>query len=115
MQELNIKLSDAAITYIKNKIQTEQGLGMRLTIQKTGCSGFAYAPSIIQALDPEEIAYPIDNHFTLYIDKKWLHILQDIEIDYIEDNKVGLKQKRLEFKNAKEGNRCGCGESFQLK
>src|SRR5579862_6239661 len=103
----NIMISDAACAYIKKMIEQDKGLGFRLSIKKTGCSGYSYSPSVVEKINPTDVI--IDRgDLKIYIDSKWLELLKDLQLDYIEENKSGLKQKRLVFVNPKESSRCGC-------
>jgi iron-sulfur cluster assembly protein len=111
----NILFSAAASVYIKTMLEKQQGLGLRLTIKKTGCSGFAYAPSIVETVNTNDIAFTLENNVTIYVDPTWLHLLEGVTVDYVEEDKTGLKQKRLTFENSKEASRCGCGESFHIE
>ncbi|TAK76242.1 MAG: iron-sulfur cluster assembly accessory protein [Gammaproteobacteria bacterium] len=110
---MTITITDVACAYIKKRLAKEQGVGFRLSITKTGCSGFSYLPTIIKQVAATDI--PIEkNGVTIYIDPTWSHLLDGLQIDYIEEEKSGLKQKRLVFTNPNEGSRCGCGESFHV-
>lgn len=108
-----ITVTDAASTYIRKMMEKENGLGFRLSIKKTGCSGYSYVPAIINQVNSSDTIFKTRD-ISIYLDTSWLHLLQDLEIDYIEEEKSGLKQKRLVFTNAKEAGRCGCGESFHV-
>ena len=110
----SIILSAAASNYIKKMIEKKQGIGLRLSIKKTGCSGYAYAPMVISKVNAADIAIE-EQGLKIFIDSTWTHLLEDVQVDYIIDEKSGLKQKRLVFTNPKEKNRCGCGESFQIE
>lgn len=109
-----IKLTDAASTYIKKMLEKNQGMGFRVSIKKTGCSGYSYLPEVITTVKETDIAYESSTGVMVYLDSTWLHLLQGLQIDYIEEEKSGLKQKRLVFINPKESSRCGCGESFHV-
>lgn len=111
---MNIIISARARDYIQKIIAKEQGKGFRLSIKKTGCSGYSYAPSVVQKINPRDVV-EIQDNVTLYIDFAWLHVLEDLIIDYVEEDKSGLKQKKLVFQNTKESSRCGCGESFHIE
>lgn len=110
---MNIEITDSAKHYLQSAIAKQSGCGFRLSIKKTGCSGFAYQPSVVDTVNPQDQCLVV-NDITLYIDPLWAHLLTDIRIDYIEDMKSGLKQKRLLIENKQEAGRCGCGESFHL-
>lgn len=111
-----IVFTDAAVDHIQKMVdQTTNALGFRLSIKKTGCSGFAYVPDIINVIKPEDVHFTVQKDLQVYVDSASLTFLQDILIDYVADNLQGLKQKRLVFVNPKEKSRCGCGESFTIE
>jgi len=110
----NISFSQTASTYIKKMIEQHQGVGFRLSIKKTGCSGYSYFPSVIDTINPNDEMLDISG-MKIFIATEWRDLLQDLHVDYIEENKTGIKQKKLVFTNAKESSRCGCGESFHVE
>jgi len=110
-----IKMTESARGYIEKMIQKENGIGFRLTIRKTGCSGYSYAPSIVTEENLHDTVVKDTGKPTVFLDTTWLHLLDNLEIDYIEEDKTGLKQKKLLFTNPKESSRCGCGESFHVE
>jgi iron-sulfur cluster assembly protein len=110
---MNIQITAAANEYIKKMLEKDASVGFRLTVKKTGCSGYSYAPSLVTEINPKDMALEKDG-IKLFIDIAWLDLLQDVQIDYVEDAKTGIKQKRLIFTNPKEDSRCGCGESFHI-
>lgn len=110
---LMITFTDAACDYIKKKIAANKSIGFRLTVKKTGCSGFSYAPSMIDTINPHDQVIDA-NGFTVFVDPLWAHLFQGLKIDFVEEGITGLKQKRLVFINPNEASRCGCGESFHV-
>jgi len=110
-----ILLTDAASTYIKKMLETNQRAGFRLSIKKTGCSGYSYLPEMIETVNATDTVFETSNGVMVYLDTKWLHLLQGLHVDYQEEERSGLKQKRLIFTNPKESSRCGCGESFHVE
>jgi iron-sulfur cluster assembly accessory protein len=111
----DIVLTDAASIYIKKMLEKKQGAGFRLSIKKTGCSGYSYMPEVIETVNTNDVVIETANGVMVYMDTTWLHLLLGLNIDYIEEEKSGLKQKRLVFTNPKESSRCGCGESFHVE
>lgn len=109
-----ITLTAAASDYIRKMIRKENGMGFRLTIKKTGCSGYSYLPTVVAEANTSDLKIEKD-HITILIDPLWAHVFEDVRIDYIEEEKSGLKQKKLVFNNPKESGRCGCGESFHVE
>lgn len=115
MSDTNIIFTEAACDYIKKMLEKNQAQVFRLTVKKTGCSGYSYAPTLIDQEKPGDIKIENEHGLTLFVDPSWLHILQGIKVDYVEEDKSGLKQKRLVFTNPNESTRCGCGESFHIE
>ncbi len=111
----NASFSAAACDYIKKIIQRDNGIGFRLSVKKTGCSGYSYFPEVIQEINPSDIFFEIEAGINIYIDTKWLHLMEGLKVDFVEEEIAGLKQKRLIFINPKEAGRCGCGESFHIE
>ncbi len=110
----NISFTEAACSYIKKWLEKNQGVGFRLSVKKTGCSGYSYLPTIVEKANPVDVQFETDNGIPIFVDAAWLHLLQGLHVDYVEEEKSGLKQKRLVFSNPNESSRCGCGESFHV-
>jgi iron-sulfur cluster assembly protein len=86
-----------------------KGLGIRVGIKTTGCSGLAY---VLEYVDK---VYEGDNIFEsqgvhIYVDKKSLVYLNGIKLDWIRN---GINEG-FEFTNPNEKSKCGCGESFSV-
>ena len=99
----------AAKKIVTNLTKRGQGLGIRLGVRTTGCSGLAYVLEYIDKLNPEDIAYEQDG-FVVVVDPKSSAYLDGLEIDYVRQ---GLNEG-FEFNNPLEKDRCGCGESFRI-
>ena len=110
-----VTFTDAAAHYIKNRLTKEQGVGFRLSVKKTGCSGYTYLPTIVDTVNEADVSFETTHGIPVFIDTKWSALLQGLHVDYVEEDKTGLKQKRLVFINPKESSRCGCGESFHIE
>lgn len=105
-----IKLSDTAIERIKSQLEKRgSGLGIRLGVKSTGCSGLAYILEFVDAPDPTDHEFKFDN-FSVFIDTKSFVYLTGMEVDF---KKIGLNEG-FEFMNPNEKARCGCGESFTV-
>lgn len=111
-----ITLTDAAVCHIKQMVVKQtNGIGFRLSIKKTGCSGYAYVPSIIEKMVDGDIHFMAQEKLSVYVDPVSEGFVKGLIIDYVADLGTGLKQKRLVFMNPNEKNRCGCGESFTIE
>lgn len=113
--QTNVTLTPAAIAYVQKQLAKESGKVFRLSIKKTGCSGYSYLPTMTDTRQSTDEVVTVDEGLTIYLDTTWLHLLDGVQIDYVEEEKAGLKQKRLVFINNKESGRCGCGESFHVE
>ncbi|EKD54171.1 MAG: Fe-S cluster assembly protein [uncultured bacterium] len=110
-----ITLTDAAINHIKNNLAKKPGsIGFRLSVKKTGCSGYSYVPDLVDAINEQDIHFVVSEGLHVYVDVKSEPYLKGVMVDYVAENQ-GLKQKQLVFINPNEKNRCGCGESFTIE
>jgi len=99
----------AAKKIVANLTKRGQGMGIRLGVRTTGCSGLAYVLEYIDTVNPEDIAVEQDG-FVVVVDPKSSVYLSGVEVDYVRQ---GLNEG-FEFKNPLEKDRCGCGESFRV-
>lgn len=105
-----ISLTDPAAKKMQDALyHRKKGLGMRIGVRTSGCSGFAYVLEFADQLFPGDLEID-ERGVTLIINKKDLVYLQGMEIDY---TKKGLNEG-FEFSNPNEKARCGCGESFTV-
>lgn len=111
----SITVTEAACEYIKKMLEKQPGANFRLSVKKTGCSGYSYVPEIVATCRPDDFSFAAANGVTIFVDSQWMELLSDVQMDYVEEIKSGLKQKRLVFTNPKESSRCGCGESFHIE
>jgi iron-sulfur cluster assembly accessory protein len=114
MTTFNIQLTESAISHINRMIVKEAAHAFRLSIKKTGCSGYSYAPSVVKNNLETDVLVETSANFPVWIDATYTDLLQELVIDLVEENNMGIKQKKLVFKNPRETARCGCGESFQV-
>lgn len=105
-----ITVTDTASKKIKqNLVRRGHGMGIRLGIRTTGCSGLAYVLEYVDQVASDDIAYDMVD-FVVVMDPKSQTLLKDVEIDYVRQ---GLNEG-FEFRNPQEKDRCGCGESFRV-
>ena len=105
-----IALTDKAATRVKQTLAKRgKGLGIRIGVKTTGCSGLAYVLEYVDT--PDETDMSIDcNGCTLFVDPKSCPYVQGMTVDFVRN---GLNEG-FEFKNPNERDRCGCGESFRV-
>lgn len=99
----------AALRVQKFLASRGKGIGLRLGVKTTGCSGLAYKLEFVDSknVDDEEFQ---SNGISIIIDKKSLQYLDGTELDYVKD---GL-QEGFKFSNPNVKDECGCGESFTV-
>lgn len=105
-----ITVSQSAANRILDYIQRRgAGIGVRIGVKTTGCSGLAYVFEYVDhTLESDEVF--IDRGVTLCVDRKNLPFVTGTEIDFVSDNlKSGFR-----FNNPNERDQCGCGSSFRV-
>lgn len=105
-----ITMTDAAESRVRTFLQSRgKGLGLRLGVKTTGCSGLAYVLEFVDELEESDEVFEI-NDLKVIVDKKSLVYLDGTELDYV---KKGLNEG-FEFNNPNVADECGCGESFTV-
>jgi iron-sulfur cluster assembly protein len=108
-----ITLTDLAARKIQQQIARRgAGVGIRIGVKTTGCSGLAYVLEYVDVEQGREICMEHHdiNGVRIYIDPKHRPYLYGMTIDYVRN---GLNEG-FDFKNPNERDRCGCGESFRV-
>ena len=86
-----------------------KGIGVRLGVRTTGCSGMAYKLEYADAANPEDQEF--ESHgVRILVDPKSFAYLDGTELDFVRE---GLNEG-FQFNNPREKDRCGCGESFRV-
>lgn len=105
-----ISLTDSAATRVRSFLATRgQGLGLRLGVRKTGCSGFAYVINYADDTKPDDIVFE-DHGIKVFVDPASLPLIDGTIVDFV---KQGLNEA-FRFKNPNIKGECGCGESFSV-
>ncbi|OGV28105.1 MAG: hypothetical protein A3F18_04200 [Legionellales bacterium RIFCSPHIGHO2_12_FULL_37_14] len=105
-------VTEPAVDYVKDwLIQAKTAVGVRLSLKKTGCSGFSYKFDCVDSVNPKDLVRPLVLKYSLYVDRASYEFLKGTIVD-LEKNILG---KKLIFKNPNVKGQCGCGESFTVK
>lgn len=105
-----IQVTDTAAKKIKSNLTKRgSGIGIRIGVRTTGCSGLAYVLEYVDTTNDDDTVFD-SNDVKVIIDGKSLPILGDLDVDYVRQ---GLNEG-FEFTNPLEKDRCGCGESFRV-
>jgi iron-sulfur cluster assembly protein len=107
---MGITLTETAANRVQAFLQSRgKGVGLRLGVKTSGCSGMAYIMEFADDIQPEDKVFE-DRGVKVIIDAKSLIYLDGTEVDY---TKEGLNEG-FKFNNPNEKDRCGCGESFTV-
>ncbi|MCL5059638.1 MAG: iron-sulfur cluster assembly protein IscA [Candidatus Thermoplasmatota archaeon] len=105
-----ITLSERAADRIQKFLaQRGKGIGLRLGVRTSGCSGMAYTLEFVDESLPDDISFE-SGGVTVLIDPKSLSFLDGTELDFVRE---GLNEG-FKFNNPNVKNTCGCGESFNV-
>jgi iron-sulfur cluster assembly protein len=86
-----------------------KGIGLRLGVKTSGCSGMAYVLEFADVINDDDSVFE-DKHVKVIVDKKSLVYLDGTELDFVKE---GLNEG-FKFNNPNTKNECGCGESFNV-
>lgn len=105
-----ITLTTKAADHVRSALAKRgQGLGLRVAVRKSGCSGFAYEVDYADAIGGEDLEFE-SNGVKVIVDRKSLPFVDGTELDYTRE---GLNAS-FKFNNPNVKAQCGCGESFAV-
>lgn len=105
-----VTLSEAAARHItKFLAKRGKGIGIRLGVKTTGCSGMAYKLEYADAAESEDMVFESQG-LKVIVDPKSLPYIDGTELDFARE---GLNEG-FKFNNPNVKNECGCGESFNI-
>ena len=105
-----ITLTENAVERVQHFLENRgSGIGLRLGVKTTGCSGMAYVLEFVDQTDTEDTVFEI-NGIKIIVDPKSLIYLDGTELDYAKE---GLNEG-FQFNNPNVKDTCGCGESFTV-
>ena len=108
---MSISLTPEAAERVENFLAESGGaVGLRLGVEKTGCSGWAYVVDLADAVTEGDTVYE-DRGVKVVIDRDALPLVDGTEIDFVTD---GLNRV-FRFRNPNVAEECGCGESFTVE
>jgi len=105
-----ITLTESAAKHVRSYLAKRgKGVGLRLGVRTSVCSGMAYKLEFADAVNPEDHKFE-SNGVTVLVDPKSLPYLQGTELDFARE---GLNEG-FKFRNPNVKDECGCGESFNV-
>jgi iron-sulfur cluster assembly protein len=107
---MSISLTESAATRIRTFLASRgHGIGLRLGVRKTGCSGFAYVVNYADAQQTDDVVFE-DRGVRVFVDPSSLKLIDGTVVDFV---KQGLNEA-FRFQNPNVKGECGCGESFSV-
>ncbi|BDW10793.1 iron-sulfur cluster assembly protein IscA [Polynucleobacter sp. SHI8] len=105
-----ISLTEKAAKHVNRNLEKRgKGMGLRLGVRTTGCSGLAYELEYVDA--PNETDQMFESHgIKVFVDPKSLPYIDGTELDFARE---GLNEG-FKFQNPNVKDECGCGESFRI-
>lgn len=105
-----ITLTEVAAKRVSSFLQSRgKGIGLRIGVQTSGCSGMAYVLEFVDDLNEDDQVFE-DHGVKLIVDAKSLVYIDGTQLDFV---KQGLNEG-FEFNNPNVTSECGCGESFNV-
>ena len=109
MNSTSITLTEAAADRVAQFLDDQGGVGLRLGVRRTGCSGWAYDVGLAEAVGEDDTVFE-DRGIRIVVDADALPLVAGTRIDFAQQ---GLN-RQFEFENPNVTDECGCGESFTV-
>src|ERR1700754_1437576 len=107
---MSISLTPAAADRVRSFLSRRgHGVGLRLSVKKTGCSGFAYVVNYADEIGADDVVFE-ESGVTVIVARASLGYVDGTEVDFV---KQGLNEA-FRFRNPNVKGECGCGESFTV-
>lgn len=105
-----ISLTQNAAARVRSYLEKRgRGLGLRIGVRRTGCSGWAYMIDYADSVDDDDIVFD-EAGVKVIVDKQSLDLIDGTQVDFVRD---GLNEA-FKFRNPNIKGECGCGESFSV-
>jgi iron-sulfur cluster assembly protein len=105
-----ILLTDAAAERVRNYLDKRgAGVGLRLGVTPTGCSGYSYVINYADSIEDRDVVFK-EKGVTVIVDPEALKLIDGTEVDFVKN---GLNEA-FSFRNPNIKGECGCGESFNV-
>ncbi len=105
-----ISLTESAAERVHQYLEARgEGIGLRLGITETGCSGYSYLINFADEIKTDDVVFE-DRGIKIIVDAEALKLIDGTEVDFVKN---GLNEA-FSFKNPNITGECGCGESFTI-
>ena len=107
---MTVSMTEAAAKHVSQLLEKRgKGIGLRVGVKTSGCSGMAYKLEFADVLEPDDQVF--DSHgIKVIVDPKSLVYIDGTQLDYTRE---GI-QEGFKFNNPNEKDNCGCGKSFSV-
>lgn len=107
---MSVTLTENAARHVASFIgRRGKGIGVRLAVKPSGCSGLSYKLDFADEVAAEDLVFE-QLGVKVLVDPRSLPFVEGTEIDFVRE---GLNEG-FKFSNPLEKDRCGCGESFRV-
>ena len=105
-----ISLTESAAERVRSYLERRgHGVGLRIGIKKTGCSGYAYVIDYADSIDPDDVVFD-ELGVKVVVDNDSLKLIDGTQVDFVKE---GINEA-FKFRNPNVKGECGCGESFSI-
>ena len=105
-----ISLTDSAADRVRTYLEKRgSGVGLRLGVTETGCSGYSYVINYADEIEDSDVVFE-DKGITVVVQPEALQLIDGTEVDFVKN---GLNEA-FSFRNTNISGECGCGESFNV-
>jgi len=105
-----ISLTSSAAERVRSYIAKRgHGVGLRVGVRKTGCSGYAYVIDFADAVGTDDSVFD-ESGVKVIVDARSLELIDGTEVDFVRE---GINEA-FKFRNPNVKGECGCGESFNV-
>lgn len=105
-----VSVTPEALAHFRRQLAGQQGKAVRLSVKKSGCTGFMYVIDLVEEGGADDLHYSFDDDVELLIARDSLPILNGTRIDLVKE---GIN-RQIKFINPNVKDQCGCGESFSV-
>ena len=105
-----ISLTNSAAKRVRTFLDKRgQGLGLRLGVTKTGCSGYSYVINYADEITDTDVVFE-DKGVKVIVDTEALTLIDGTVVDFVKNE----LSEAFSFRNPNISGECGCGESFNI-
>lgn len=107
---MSISLTPSAVERVRSYLAKRgRGLGLRVGVRKTGCSGYAYIIEYADAINSDDVVFD-EQGVKVVVNSESLKLIDGTVVDFV---KQGINEA-FRFRNPNVKGECGCGESFSV-